>query len=214
MPTLFQIVVYLIASYALHWLVIFHFGAAHFTKNKDPVLRKKYTPFIRTDMHTWHTIWTAIMIPTYIPRICTGVALLAIYGITTSIIMIGVNPDRIDKVRYSIIKVMGWFICRGILLVSGLVWIKTEYMEDVNYKKWLGPDWKPEWTGSGTLVANHINGHLDVLSAMCIFYPAFAAKKSMKNFPFVGTILHANDPILIDRQGTKEERETALKAIE
>ena len=128
--------------------------------------------------------------------------------------MIGVNPNRIDKARYMIIKVMGWFICRGILLVSGVVWIKTEYMEDADYKKWLGPDWKPEWTGSGTLVANHINGFLDVLLAMCIFYPAFAAKKSMKNFPFVGTILHANDPILVDRQGTKEEQEVALKAIE
>ena len=83
--------------------------------------------------------------------------------------------------------------------MAGVIWIKTEKMEDFDYKKWLGPDWKPKWSGSGTLVANHINGFMDVLSAMCIFYPAFVSKKSMKDFPFVGTVACANDPIFLDR---------------
>ena len=121
-----NIICYIIFTYAFHWFAIFYCNRAHFTKNADPVLRKKFAPFVRNDMQTWHTIWNIFIIPTAIPRVLLGFILLATYGITTMIVMIGVDPHKIDKTRHCFIKYMGWFICRSILLTGGVIWIKTE----------------------------------------------------------------------------------------
>ena len=97
---------------------------------------------------------------------------------------------------------------------TGVIWIKTEKMIDEDYRKWLGPNWKPEWDGSATLVANHINGFMDVVASLMLFFPALVGKKAVADIPFIGTVGRVGDPIRIDRMGTKEDKETALKAIE
>lgn len=64
------------------------------------------------------------------------------------------------------------------LLIGGVVWIKTEYMYDTDYRQWLGPDWKPQWTGAATIVPNHV-GWADIIFLMGHFLPAFVAKRSI-----------------------------------
>jgi 1-acyl-sn-glycerol-3-phosphate acyltransferase len=81
-------------------------------------------------------------------------------------------------------------------------------MDGVDYKKWLGPDWKPQWEGAGTLIFNH-HSWMDILAALSIFYPSFVSKKSVKKYPFIGTIATAIDSVFLDRAGTKEEKKAA-----
>ena len=83
--------------------------------------------------------------------------------------------------------------------------------EDADYKKWLGPEWTPQWSGSGTIVQNHINALCDILLSMYLFFPAFVAKKPVKKYPLVGFIAQAMDCIFLDRTGTKEEKLNAIK---
>ena len=130
------------------------------------------------------------------------------------IIMIGSNPQKIDKTRHTILKFLAYYFARGILYAGGIIWIKTEKMVDEDYRKWLGPDWQPKWDGSATLVANHINGFFDVIATLMLFFPALVGKKSVADIPFIGTVGRVGDPILIDRMGTKEDKEAALRAIE
>ena len=87
-------------------------------------------------------------------------------------------------------------------------------MVEQDYKKWLGPDWTPKWEGSASLIANHISGYMDVVASLMLFFPAFVGKKAVGDIPFVGTVGRVGDPILIDRMGTREEKETALRLIE
>ena len=201
-------------AYIFHYWVMFIKCRAYYDKRDDPELMRKFAPFMRNDMHTWHDAIAIILIPTAVPRLALGTLLLMIYGVSTTIIMIGVDADRIDKYRLAFIRYMGYFVCRSILFIGGVVWLETKRVEDADYRKWLGPDWKPQWSGSGTLIANHISGFMDVLAAMVEFYPAFVSKKSVKNYPFIGTIACANDSIFLNRQGTKEEKEEAMRAIE
>ena len=84
--------------------------------------------------------------------------------------------------------------------------MSVEYQEDADYRKWLGPDWKPEWEGCGTVISNHINGFMDVLSIKVMFYPAFVAKKSVKSYPWIGHIATAMDCIFLDRAGTADQK--------
>ena len=63
-----------------------------------------------------------------------------------------------------------YIISRWAALVGGLFWVKYEYVstEEGDYSKWLGPDWKPEWSGASTIVSNHVSW-LDI----CISYGKF-----------------------------------------
>ena len=131
-----------IFAYAFHYWVMFIKCKAYYEKKDDPGLKKKYAPFMRNDMHTWHGVIAIILIPTAVPRLAAGCFLSAIYAFCTSIIMIGVDADRIDPVRWSIIRYLGWIACRLTLLFGGVVWLETKRL-DIDYSKWLGPDWKP-----------------------------------------------------------------------
>ena len=87
-------------------------------------------------------------------------------------------------------------------------------MEEIDYRKWLGPDWKPEWDGSGTLVANHVCAWMDVLVIMVHLYPAFVAKKGVKNYYCIGLIATAMDSLFLDRVGSAEDKQKSMQAIE
>ena len=54
-----------------------------------------------------------------------------------------------------------------LLYTFGYYWIETEYVK-ADYKKYLGPDWKPTYEGSGTIVSNH-NLFLDIYAAVNFF---------------------------------------------
>lgn len=143
---------YVLFNVTLHILMVFVWGRAHFTKNNDPELKKKYAPFCRTDMHLINSLHTVPGILTSTPRIVIGISLLVIYAAWAWIVSIGVKPENLGPTRLFLIRKMGEFACRGILLMVGIVWIQKEYVTDADYKKWLGPDWTPKWEGAGTLV--------------------------------------------------------------
>jgi hypothetical protein len=45
-------------------------------------------------------------------------------------------------------------LSRLLVFFAGIFWIKTERPK-FDYKKYLGPDWKPKYTGASTLLFNH-----------------------------------------------------------
>mmetsp|Transcript_5650 Transcript_5650/g.8936 ORF Transcript_5650/g.8936 Transcript_5650/m.8936 type:complete len:139 (+) Transcript_5650:392-808(+) len=96
-----------------------------------------------------------------------------------------------------------------------MIWIKTDYVStgEGDYRKWLGPDWKPQWEGSGTIVSNHVCW-ADILLALVVFFPSFVSKSSVKKYPFVGAIACVIDSVFLDRAASKEERGAAAKIIE
>lgn len=96
---------------------------------------------------------------------------------------------------------------------AGLVWVKIEHVEDCGYEKFLGPDWKPSWTGVGTIVANHVSW-LDIVVCAAFYNPSFLAKESVKKIPTIGTLGRAIDCVFVDRAGTKEEKIKVAKQIE
>ena len=72
--------------------------------------------------------------------------------------------------------------------------MNVEYVStgEGDYKRWLGPDWKPTFEGASTIVSNHVC-HMDILLVMSVLFPSFMAKASIRNFPFVGYIAVAID---------------------
>lgn len=123
--------------------------------------------------------------------------------------------ENLGPFRKSIITNHGKLANRLQLLLAGLVWLKVEYVSsgEGDYSKWLGPEWKPQWEGAGTLICNHVSW-MDIASCLAIHFPSFVAKSSVKSYPFIGKIAIAIDCFFTERAGTKEEKIKVLKAIE
>jgi 1-acyl-sn-glycerol-3-phosphate acyltransferase len=80
----------------------------------------------------------------------------------------------------------------------------------MDYSKYLGPDWKPEYKGAASLVSNH-SGWLDILTLFYVKKPSLVSKEGVKKWPIVGLVAQAIGTYFLDRAGTKEER---LKMVE
>ena len=75
--------------------------------------------------------------------------------------------------------------CRLMAFFAGIYWYSVK-KENVDYKKYLGPDWKPTDRLPSTIVANH-SVWLDIFMFFVIKrYPMFTAKSAVKNFPCIG----------------------------
>ena len=75
------------------------------------------------------------------------------------------------------------------MLCLGIVHIKIERPE-IDYSKYLGPDWKKVYEGETTLVLNH-SSWVDILILMWWNMPSFVSSSGVKNFPFIGKICDA-----------------------
>jgi len=102
-------------------------------------------------------------------------------------------------------------MARWLVFFAGIVWIKTERPQ-IDYKKYLGPDWKPKYNGASTLVFNH-STWIDILIGMWWDMPSFLSQKYVRSYPGVGKISDLLQSLYLNRTGTKDEKEEALKAI-
>ena len=66
-----------------------------------------------------------------------------------------------------------------IVFLCGFYKIEYEYDSNIDYKEYLGPDWKAEWTGAATHVGNHIC-FLDIMVMTWRLYPSFIARSTVK----------------------------------
>lgn len=65
------------------------------------------------------------------------------------------------------------------LLLTGYMGIDTEHDEKIDYKEYLGPDWKAEWDGAPTIIANHTSW-LDIMYQIHLFFPGFVARSTVE----------------------------------
>lgn len=84
-----------------------------------------------------------------------------------------------EKNRQFAVKKLSQVICRIIVSLCGFLNIEYEYRTDIDYKEYLGPDWKAEWEGTGTYVGNHIS-FLDVMCMTWYTYPSMIARSTVR----------------------------------
>lgn len=155
-----NIIIYVAVHVLTYILVVYVFAKGHIKNKNNTELNKKYAPFVRNDIDKWSIIWCFPFYITFWPRaiiffINTCVSPVGIYAC-----MIGVdikNP-QIGPCRKWLVQRVIKFHSAVLLIMGGLVWYDLERIStgEGDYSKWLGPTWKPEWEGSGTIVSNHV----------------------------------------------------------
>jgi 1-acyl-sn-glycerol-3-phosphate acyltransferase len=78
--------------------------------------------------------------------------------------------------------------------------VYTIDMQNVNldYKKYLGPDWKRSFENPGSVIGNH-QCFMDVVVHMLRQPPGHVAKGSVLNMPFIGIVADACGTLFFDR---------------
>jgi len=121
----------------------------------------------------------------------------ALYGATVSIVLRPLGQHRIAQ----------WATARAFKLAMWLTTGVTFKVEDPhNYLKTTRP---------AVLIGNH-QTELDVLMLGCVFpkYCSVTAKKSLKNWPFLGWFMSLSGTVFIDRANPKDARSAMAGAAD
>jgi len=160
-----------------------------FATKDDPVLIKKYPLFQRNDIQTLGVIRSFPFYITYWPRFIIGQCVIIGGSGLAVLCTIGVkDTTKTTGPRYAIIKATIRFVSRSSLYLFGYFWIEIKKDEKMCYKKYLGPDWKPVWSGAPTYVQNHTSiadGFLGVLT----LFPSYVARENVRDIAGIGTLM-------------------------
>ena len=118
----------------------------------------KYPSFRRTDVRKWKRWRLYIFAPILLPKILLCVATLAALMITAKLIFISAGKNKnlaLVGWRKFIVKNMARFTARTCMFLGpGLYWYNLERPQ-VDWKKYLGPEWKPSYENPSTIISNH-----------------------------------------------------------
>ena len=110
------------------------------------------------------------------------------------------------RLVYLVSKVVGV----AVRFSASIIW--TNYERPlIDYREYLGPDWKPSYDNASSKVANH-QAWTDTPVIMQWNCGAFIAKDAVRRMPFVGTVATLCGSLYINRS-SNEDRATMLKAI-
>lgn len=83
-----------------------------------------------------------------------------------------------------------------------------------DYRKWLGPDWKPRTNRYGIQVSNH-QCYLDIFVQFCLdnLVCGFLQRNGSRKVPFIGLISEVIGGVFVKRGGDKAQRLKAMEMI-
>ena len=91
---------------------------------------------------------------TFLPRFVLMWTGIMICGFSATFTMLIYGKDEVPESTWQVIKAIIMFTAKWELKASGYSKFELK-RKDVCYKKYLGPDWKPKYSGAPTLIANH-----------------------------------------------------------
>ena len=109
--------------------------------------------------------------------------------------------------RYVIIRVIQWW-CAVVVNFCGSSVIFWYYKRPpVCYKKYLGPDWVPDynWRNAGCVIANHTT-FLDSATNSIQQLSSFVAKYEAQSIMGIGNILRASQCLILNRDSKESKK--------
>lgn len=186
-------------------------------RNAPKELNDRYHWFTHPNLHKWN-YWTMLIQSFSIMPVRILIYILAhcVVGIVHA------SLGTVGEENYIKRRISNWTLgCCGpvVLTVAGFRLEKRH--ADVDYSKWLGPNWKQELAEFkkknkvGTFVANHSGGFLDTQTLFSSNFGnlAVVASANFRGVPIVGKAINAGDGIYVDREASREVRGKSVDTI-
>ena len=157
-----------------------------------PELNAKYHSFARIDYPHW-SYWKMplLNIVSLFPvRLVIAISIKVIYITIAQFALCGSKPgEPLSKWRTNILKFVRFLLSRLHWMACGVISV-TKVVPNVDYSKYMGPDWSPTYTKSGLQVANHTSW-LDVVASMYLECPSFVAKYEISRIPVIAQVANS-----------------------
>lgn len=197
---MFYILIFIVLNLCTFLIVKYIFCRDLLKSMNDKEIKKEFWPFYRDELDRVSIIWS---LPYYIffwPRFLVGWFIVIICSFIISLLLIGVkDPQNLDPWRAWIVEKFARGMSKIGMAIIGYPIIKSKRVS-VEYTKYLGPDWNPEWKGASTLISKH-SAWYDGIVAIYLYYPALTVLSTLKWYPFAGKLLMAINTVFIERVG-------------
>ena len=182
----------------------------------DEARDSKYPSFRRTDVKLWKRWRLYLFAPILLPKILICFATLALLLISAKLVFISAGKNKnlaLVGWRKAIVKNMARFTARSCLFIgAGMYWYKL-VRPVVDWKKYLGPEWKASYENPSSIISNH-QTWVDIAMHTIIKFPSFTPKASIKKWPLIGDIcIYVFNSLFINRSATPEERAQIMEDI-
>jgi hypothetical protein len=145
--TLFNVTLWIFLN-ALPTFYIIH--ASKYLNKLDDESKKRFSAFRRLDLDKFSYLSACVLNIFFLPRFFAAWIIVFVFMIFVLIVMIGTSHDRpIGKVRENIVYYLIKPAARLHMFMCGVIWADWSIKHDVDYSYYLGPDWKPTYTGAG-----------------------------------------------------------------
>jgi len=199
---------YIVANCALPWYIIWKLRRLQPDSERD---KEKFLPWVRDDAAQWSYLLCIFTHFFFLARYFLMFITLTYAMIFVVVVQMGSNPNKLGSFRRWLILQHTCLMIRILVLVMGN-FVSTRRPE-VDYRKWLGPDWKPTYEGASMIVSNH-QGWQEVLHTILYVrpLPGFIAKETVKRIPGVGLIATVMGTVFLNRM-QKETRQQVFQTI-
>lgn len=205
------------------WLnIIFGILLIEYALFKTKVLRNvnelrdgMYPAFRRIDVKYWTRERLYRMAPFVFPRFMICILQVGIHLPICKILMIGENRGRehIPAWKTKALKYLTLWTAKVILIFGPMMLTYEVERPNVDYKKYLGPDWKPSYEKPSTIVANH-SCWVDIVLITLMKFPSFTPKIEIQKWPVIGQVCDiVFNSYFVNRAGTAEERQKIITDI-
>ena len=176
--------------------------------NVDEERDSKFKAFRRPDVKWFNRPWLFLTAHFNLAKLLICFAQLFVCALGTNLIIIGTKKDTpITGIRYKLVRILHYITSCVVLYCGGSNSWMTYKRPKVCYKKFLGPDWKPDydWKRCGSVVSNH-SSFLDIpIHAMCQL-PSIIAKNEVKKVPGIGPIATASQCMFLNRSSSDSKK--------
>jgi len=191
------LIIYTLANASVGWYLMWTNRRVKPDPKRDI---ERFKPFVRVDYEQWNPFIVPISYFFFIPRVIFIFTLLFTCMFGGIIFAIGCDLDKpLPPFRIKLL----WGLCyvmAHLLKWSFGCFTTTHKRSDVDYRKWLGPDWTPKFDGAPITISNH-NSVLEIFTVGSNIRPMPGFVVSMKTLavPGVGPITRGLGSIYLDR---------------
>lgn len=168
----------------------------------------RFKAFRRLDVKWLNRPWLYMTCHLCIFKIFLGFGQLFFCAIISKAMVIGLKKeDTITGIRYFVMRATHWWTSVIVLFCGATNLWTTFKRSDICYKKYLGPDWEPDfnWRNVGCVVANH-SSFLDSASNSLQQLASFVGKEEALKIPFIGDIMKASQCLILNRTSKESKK--------
>ena len=174
----------------------------------DEARDSKYPAFRRYDTFWFNRLWLYMCCHLILFKIIVTFAVIFNCTFWCNVFVIGLQPNvPIMGIRYYLVRGIFYFTSRFVMLTSvSCVWVFNERPK-VNYSKYLGPDWEPDYdiTTCSAMISTHCCFLDSMIHGLCQF-PSIIAKGEVRDVPGVGPIARVAQCFFLDRTSKDDKK--------